>query len=253
MRKNFKSSKSFDKNPLNGSQCKVVESMFFIFILFVSLATSEATYCASSDDETINIYPSPRNCSYFIACINNEEYEYECLNAPVFYPGIETRCIEACAAVSTTKKTHSKSTEEFPPDSILFPDTPVRSVICPPTGETLAAIPQSCTEYISCSSGIATKKTCGEGEEFSPSKFICLPKKKSDCPKQKMKPSYHIKCRYDKGEDPVYFPAENCAEFKKCANQQSWKIKCARYAHWNDELKTCDWADSFDCHLTNFS
>jgi hypothetical protein len=222
-------------------------------MFFISLATSEATYCSQSDDESISIYPSPRNCSNFIACIDNEEYEYNCLYAPVFYPETESRCLEDCASVSTTKKSSSKASTEFPPDSVLYPDSPSRSVICPPTGETKAVIAESCTQYISCSNGIATKETCSEGEEFSPTQFVCLPKKKSDCPKKKLKGSYHIKCRYDKGGDPIYFSSENCQEFKKCANQQSWKIKCAQYSHWNDEIKTCDWADSFDCHLTNFS
>jgi hypothetical protein len=227
--------------------------MFFILVFLVCFAVSEATYCASSDVDTINIYPSPRNCSHFIACINSEEYEFECLKAPVFYPGVESFCVEACAGGSTTKRASTKNQTEFPPDPILYPDSPSRTVICPPTGETKAVVAQSCTEYVSCHNGIGTKKTCKSGEEFSPTQFACLPKSKSDCPKQKLKGSFHIKCRYDKGGDPVYFSSEKCPEFKKCFSQQSWTVKCARYTHWNDEIKTCDWADSFDCHRTNFS
>lgn len=249
----FEGFKSFDKKLLNATQQKVVAGMFFILIFLVSFATSEATYCASSDEDTINIYPSPRNCSHFIACINNEEYDYECLSAPLFYPGVESLCVDACAAVATTKRSSSKTSEELPPDNLLYPESPSRSVICPPTGETKAVVANSCTDYISCRKGVATKKSCKEGEEFSPTQFVCLPKNKSDCPRQKLKGSYHIKCRYDRGGDPVYFPSEKCPEFKKCTNQQAWNIKCARYAHWNDEIKSCDWADSFDCHLTNFA
>lgn len=216
----------------------------------MSFATSDATYCASSTDDTINIYPSPRNCSYFIACIDNEEYEYECLKAPIF--GMESKCVDSCSIASTTKrKSSGKVAVELPPDPVLFPDSPARTIICPPTGESKAVVALSCTEYISCENGIGEKKKCKDGEEFSPSQFACVTKKNSDCSKNKPKGSYHIKCRYDKGGEPIYFASDKCPEFKKCANQKSWTVKCAQYTHWNDEIKVCDWANSFDCHHTN--
>lgn len=226
--------------------------MIFTLVLFISLATSEATYCAGLDEDTVNIYTSPSNCSHFIACIDNEEYEYECLSAEVFYPGAESLCVGACASKATTKKASSKPESDLPPDSLLYPDSPAKTIICPPSGETKAVIAQSCTEYISCKKGIGKKEACKDGEEFSPTQFHCVPSKLSDCPRKKLKGSHHIKCRYDKGGEPVYFSSEKCPEFKKCANQLSWNVKCAQYTHWNDELKNCDWADSFDCHLTNF-
>lgn len=226
--------------------------MFLVFVFLISLATSEATFCASPNEETLYIYTSPRNCTNFIACIDNEEYEFECLNAPIFYPEItEPLCVEACASVATTKKLSSKALSELPPDPLLYPNSPARTIVCPPTGETKAVVAQSCTEYISCKSGVGTKETCPAGQEFSPSHFECLEEKNSDCQTRKPKGSHHIKCRYDKGGDPIYFPSDNCPQFKKCANQLAWDVKCARYCHWNNELKTCAWADSFDCHLTN--
>lgn len=218
----------------------------------ITLAASEAAYCASPDEETLYIYTSPKNCSNFIACIDNEEYEFECLDALLFYPeATEAKCVEACSSVDTTKKTPSKSTSELPPDPLLFPDSSARTIICPPNGETKAVVTHSCTEFISCKDGVGTKQNCSSGEEFSPTQYSCVSKKNSDCQNQKQKGSHHIKCRYDKGDDAIYFPSDKCPEFKKCANLLAWNVKCARYCHWNNEQKTCDWANNFDCHLTN--
>jgi Chitin binding Peritrophin-A domain len=232
---------------------KVNRKMFFAFVFLITLATSKATFCASPNEETLYIYTSPRNCTNFIACIDNEEYEFECLNAPVFYPQItEPLCVQACASVATTKKaSSSKSSSDLPLDPLLFPDSPARTIVCPPTGETKAVVAQSCSKYISCKNGVGTKEVCPDGQEFSPNNFECVLKTNSDCQKQKAKGTHHIKCRYDKGSDPIYFASEKCPEFKKCANQLAWDVKCARYCHWNNELKTCAWADSFNCHQTN--
>lgn len=226
--------------------------MIFLFVFLVSLASSDAGFCSSSDDNTLYIYPSTRNCSNFIACIDFEEYEFDCIQAALFIPwSTETLCIESCASVSTTKKTSSKSSTELPPDPLLFPNSPSRTIVCPPTGETKAVVPQSCTEYLSCSNGAGTKTTCPVGEEFSPTRYECVPKKNSDCHNQKLKGAHHSKCRFDKGTEPIYFRAHSCPVFKKCANQMAWEVKCARYCHWNDDKRTCDWADSFNCQLVN--
>lgn len=107
--------------------------MILLFVFIILFATSEATFCASPNEETLYVYTSPRNCTNFIACIDNEEYEFECLDAPIFYPAItEPLCVEACASVATTKKSSSKSSSDLPPDPLLFPDSSGRTIICPP-------------------------------------------------------------------------------------------------------------------------
>lgn len=226
--------------------------MFRIFIFLISLAASEATYCSSPEVDTLYIYPNEKNCSVFLACVAGEQYEFDCIEASMFLPWAnDPLCIPDCDTESTTRKTVVKTVTELPPDPALYPDSSSRTIICPPTGDTKAIVAQSCTEYISCSGGIGTKETCPEGQEFSPSRYSCIARKNSDCSRQKLKGSHHLKCRYDKGTDPIYFSSEYCPVFKKCANQLAWDVKCAQYCHWNNEQKTCDWADSFDCNLTN--
>lgn len=224
-----------------------------IFSFLISLATSEAGFCQiPSASDTLNIYPSPRNCSNFVACLFNEEYEFDCLKASLFIPWTnDTLCVKPCPSVATTRRKSSKSVSQLPPDPVLFPDTPSRTIVCPPNGVTKAVVPNSCIEYISCSDGEGTKLTCPAGEEFSPSRYECVPNKISDCPKQKLKATHHSKCRFARGTDLIYFKAGSCPVFKKCANQMAWDVKCARYCHWNDDQKTCDWADSFNCQLMN--
>lgn len=226
--------------------------MFFFLLFLLSLTASEATYCAMPEDETLYIYPNQKNCSTFIACIGFEEYEFDCVKAPLFIPwSSESLCVEECASVETTKKITSKPNYQLPPDPLLYPDTPARTLICPPQGKTNAVVAQSCSDFIECDNGIGTKTKCPDGEEFSPTKYKCVPKDNSDCSKQKEKGSFNIKCRYDKGGSPTYFQSDSCSEFKKCANQMAWNVKCAHYCHWNNERKTCDWAKNFDCRATN--
>jgi Chitin binding Peritrophin-A domain len=219
------------------------------FLSFISACA--ATFCSSNPD-TLTIYPSPNNCSTFKACIHNEESEFDCIQAPLFIPfSSETICMTPCAAVSKAKKAPSASSSEWPEDKLLFPDSPARTIVCPPTGETVAVVVQSCDEYLICKGGVGTRTKCPEGQEFSPSRYECVVKRNSDCRKQKLKGSHHIKCRFDKGTDPILFSSDVCPRFKKCANQLSWEIECARYTHWNNEMQSCEWADKFDCHLTN--
>lgn len=225
--------------------------MFLLFIFLLHLATSEASFCSSPEDETLYIYPNANNCSVFIACIDYEEYEFECIQAPLFIPwSTEQVCLTPCESVSTTRKSTTRSTYELPRDLNLYPESSARSIVCPPSGDTKAIVMQSCTDYLSCHDGVGTVKTCPSGQEFSPSTYDCVEKKNSDCQRNKMKGSQHIKCRYDKGKSS-YFQSTKCNEFKKCENQEAWTVNCARYCHWNNEEKTCEWADKFDCHLTN--
>lgn len=226
--------------------------MFFVCILLTYfVAFGDAAFCSSPEENTLYISPSPTNCSNFVACIDFEEYEFDCIQAPLFIPwSAEAACITPCSIESTTRKTIVKNNAEWVPDPYLFPDTPARTVICPSTGKTMAAVPQSCSEYLSCDNGIGTKHKCDVGFEFSPSSYQCVEKKNSDCARSKLKGSQHSKCRYDKeGGPPVYFQSDICPEFKKCASQLAWQVKCARYCHWNNEEKSCEWADKFECHL----
>lgn len=227
--------------------------MILIFIFLISLATSEAGFCQiPSTSETLSIYPSTRNCSTFVACLFNEEYEFNCLLASLFIPWTnDTLCVDPCPSVATTKKKSSKVASELSPDLLLFPDTPSRTIVCPPNGDTKAVVPNTCIEYISCSDGVGTKLACPVGEEFSPSRFECVPIKNSDCTKQKLKGTHQSKCRFARETDLIYFKGSSCPVFKKCANQLAWDVKCAKLCHWNDDQKTCDWADSFNCQLVD--
>lgn len=228
--------------------------MFLIFFLVAGFATSEATFCSSPEDDTLYIYPNAGNCSHFIACIDSEEYDFESIQAPLFLPWTdEPVYLEPCSDETSTKKTNMRSYNDnvFPPDADLYPNNTSTSVVCPPSGESKAVVQHSCSHYLSCHDGKGTKLECPENQEFSPTTYDCVSKEKSDCQVQKQKGAHHIKCRYDKGGDSIYFSSETCPEFQTCANQMAWKIKCARDCHWNDEDKTCDWADSFDCESTN--
>lgn len=221
--------------------------MFILLIVLVSITASEATSCPMAEDDTLYIYPNQRNCSTFYACIGFREYEFDCIKAPLFIPwASEPLCLDACDSVETTKSSY-----QLPPDPLLYPDSPARTPVCPPQGRTQAVVAQSCTKYIECNSGIGTKTECPEGEEFSPSRYKCVPKDVSDCSKQKLRGALNNKCRNDRGGSPIYFQSESCAEFKKCANQMAYIVKCADHCNWNNERKTCDWAKSFDCHKTN--
>lgn len=222
--------------------------MIILIILF-SLSATEATYCALPAEDTLYIYPTPKNCSSFIACINYEEHEFDCIEAEIFLPWANgTICMEACETI-TTRRSLAKSKSGLQPDPLLFPDSPQMTIICPPTGETSAVVTHSCTEFLSCNDGTGTKQSCALGMEFSPTLYECVPKKMSDCPKQKQKGSYELECRFDKGTNPIYFPSQSCPEFKKCSNKLAWDVKCAKNCNWNNQQQTCDWADNFECPL----
>lgn len=217
--------------------------MFFLLIFLLSMTATKATYCPMAEDETLYIYPSENNCSTFLACIDFEEYEFGCVKAPLFIPwASKPVCLEECDSGETT-------TYGLPPDPLLYPDSPARTPICPPRGKT-QAVSQSCSEYIDCDDGIGTKKNCPDDEEFNPWKLKCM-KNDSECSKQKETGSLNSECQNDKGGSPTYFPSDSCSEFKKCENQMAWNVRCAHYCHWNNELKTCDWAKNFDCRSTN--
>jgi Chitin binding Peritrophin-A domain len=228
--------------------------MWFCLIFLTFFSFGNANYCTSEPD-TLAIYPSPNNCSTFIACVNGEESTFECVQAPQFIPGSESSiCMTPCiGGSSASKKPSNKETTDLPPDPLLYPDTPSRTIVCPPSGETRAVISQSrCSEFLSCKNGVGTKEACPAGQEFSPSQYECVDKRNSDCSRHKQKGKYSQKCRYDKGGfEPIYFASSVCPEFKKCAVKLAWSVKCARYTHWNNDQKTCEWADKFICSLAS--
>lgn len=230
--------------------------MSVILVIFMCgiITISEAVFCSSPKDETLYIYPSPNNCSTFITCIDNEEYEFDCLLAPMFENTSESLCLNQCSTVATTKKGSSKSsTTSKDNDYELYPETPARTIVCPPTGITKASIPKSCTDYIACENGIGTRTPCPFGTEFNPNTYECLPKKDSECKVElsSKRGKYHIKCRYDKGHVATYFASDACNGFKKCSNQFAYEEKCANNCFWNDEDKLCDWATITKCNISS--
>lgn len=226
-------------------------SVVLVICMYSIITISEAAFCSSPKDETLYIYPSPNNCSTFITCIDNEEYEFDCLLAPMFENTSDTLCLNQCSTVGTTKKGSSKTTTSSKDNDLeLYPEIPARTIVCPPTGTTKACIPKSCTDYISCDNGIGTKTPCPIGTEFNPNKYECLPKKDSQCTVSTMKGIYNIKCRYDKGQVATYFASDACNKFKKCANQLAYEEKCANNCYWNDEDKMCDWAANTKCNIS---
>lgn len=222
--------------------------MFFLFIVLLSLATSDATFCSQSDDKTLYIYPSPKNCSVFHACIENEEYELNCLTASLFIPWATGPLFSTpCNLTTTTRKIISKISKDLPLDLLLYPNETSSTIICPPTGDTIAVVMESCNEFMECHEGKGTKKTCPQGQEFSRGKYQCIDIKQSDCQQHKPRGFQHNKCRRDKGTAPIYMESESCADFKKCANQLAWSVPCARDCYWNDDAETCDWVSKVKC------
>lgn len=225
--------------------------MFFLFIVLVSLATSEATFCSQSDEKTLFIYPSPKNCSVFHACIENEEYEFNCLKAPTFISwAAGPICSEPCHVTATTRKVLSKISKKLPLDLDLYPNETGRTIVCPPTGQTMAIVMESCNEFMECNEGKGTKKTCPQGQEFSRENYQCIDAKQSDCQKHKPKGFQHNTCRHNRGSAPIYMEADSCGEFKKCANQLAWNVPCARDCFWNDDEDFCDWATNVECSMS---
>ena len=217
----------------------------------MSLATSEATFCSMSDDKTLFIYPSPKNCSVFHACIDNEEYEFSCLTASLFIPwATGPLCTEPCNVTATTRKVISKISKDLPLDLLLYPNETAPTIVCPPTGDSIAIVMESCNEFMECYDGKGTKKSCPQGQEFNRAKYQCVDAKQSDCQKHKPQGRQDNKCRHDKGIVPIYMESDACDEFKKCANQLAWLVPCARDCFWDDEKETCDWTTKVQCSMT---
>lgn len=222
--------------------------MFLLFVVLLSLATSDATFCSLSDDKTLFIYPSPNNCSVFHACIENEEYELSCLTASLFIPwATEPLCSTPCNHTATTRKIISKISKDLPLDLLLYPNITMPTIVCPPTGDTIAIVMESCNEFMECIEGAGTKRSCPQGQEFSREKYKCVETKHSDCQKDKPYGFQNNKCRHDKGTVPIYMESESCDKFTKCANQLAWLVPCARDCYWNDDVETCDWSSNVKC------
>lgn len=226
--------------------------MFFLLIFLISLATGNANYCSPSPD-TLRIYPSPKNCSTFIACIDKHEFEYDCISAPLFIQGSETPiCVTPCEATVVTKRPASnKAPSKIPKFDDYYEDGALTPV-CPFEGNSTAVIFNDCTHYLECVDGYGYVHECSTGQEFSPTLRRCVIKRNSDCSKLKPRPSQHNKCYRDRDYGPpIEFASEDCDRFKRCNGGEAWKVECAEYCHWNNDLKNCDWADNFDCHATN--
>ncbi|KAG5678698.1 hypothetical protein PVAND_008346 [Polypedilum vanderplanki] len=228
-----------------------------IFIITIStlIVSTIAKFCTTSRDDTLYIYPSANNCSSFILCHHNEEIEMSCLQSSLFMFTDERVCIDECSETSQMKTANAKTLQyNYNTDYLIFPaeNEPIRTVICPSHGSTIAAIPQECNDYIECVDGIGTRKKCDIGSKFSPSLFHCEPEDESDCKvgsdnKKKMKGSYVRKCRTEKGNSALVFATDNCSEFKKCANLMAWTISCANGTSFSKESRTCEWENEVKC------
>lgn len=224
--------------------------MLIILIILTLLSSTSSRYCATQRDDTLYIYPSENNCSSFIVCYHNEEYEMSCLQASLFMYTNERLCLEACPVVETKRRTVTKASYEFTLDHELFPaeEFPSRTILCPSTGTSKASIPQQCTEYILCEDGIGRRVKCENGTKFSPTKFECVSNEESDCLIKKLKGSPNKKCRFEKkGISPLIFPSENCSDFKKCSNLMAWTIRCAQYTNYSKEKRSCEWENEVKC------
>lgn len=204
-----------------------------------------------SRDDTLYIYPSVNNCSVFIVCHRNEEYEMNCLEASLFLFSDQRLCLENCSIETTTKR-NLKSSYDYSTDYSIFPanDAPAKTILCPETGKVLSAIPHECRDFIECVDGIGTRKSCENGMEFSPIKHECLPEDKSDCTIKKAKGTPNSKCRFEKGSSPtILLPSKKCSEFEKCSHLMAWKIPCPVKCHFDSTLKKCDWEQNVRCEL----
>jgi hypothetical protein len=208
---------------------------------------AQATYCSSPKSDTLYLYPNTNNCSSFIACINHEEYEFDCFQAPLFGYPEKPLCPEKCAAQSTTRRTTKKSVKSKTIDLSLYPDTPARSIVCPSKGKTVARIMESCTQYMTCQTGIATKVNCSEGQEFSPKKLKCVAQDESECYPSKHKGTHHTKCRYNLSNKKLYFSSDRCDYFRRCDGGLAYEEKCAENTYWNPDSKSCEWGGATKC------
>lgn len=224
--------------------------MLSIFAFIVIIASSEADYCHMARDDTLYIYPKDvNNCSKYIVCHHNEKYELSCLQASLFLYSDERLCLEECLQVDIQNTSRSsRNSYDFASDYLIFPSegAPAKTILCPPSGNTLAAIPQVCNEYIECVDGIGSRRKCEDRMEFSSTKFQC--ELSSDCSAKKVKGTAHSKCRFEKGtSSTLLLPSEKCSDFKKCAHLMAWTITCAQNTNFNLTTKSCDWEENVNC------
>lgn len=200
-------------------------------------------------DDTLYIYPIVNNCSVFIACHNNAEYEMNCLEASLFLFSDERLCLEECSIEATTKR-FSKKSYDYATDHLIFPaeGLPAGTILCPPTGKVNATIPHDCQEYIECQNGIGTRKKCSNREEFSPIEYKCMSEYKSECIEKRTKGIPNSKCRFEKGSSStLLLSSKKCSEFEKCAHLMAWTIPCPQHCHFDIKSKICDWEDQVKC------
>lgn len=224
--------------------------MLIIFTFFAAIiASSEAGYCKMSRDDTLYIYPSVNNCSVFIVCHHNEEYEMSCLEASLFHFADQRLCLDECSIEATTRRA-SRNSYDYATDYALFPaaGAPEKTALCPTVGETVAAIPHECREYIKCHDGIGTRNKCDNVMEFSPITHQCLPEDKSDCKVKKAKGIPNSKCRFEKGSSStLLLPTKKCSDFEKCSHLMAWTVSCPQHCHFDAKTKTCDWEEKVSC------
>lgn len=225
--------------------------IFTFIVITIIIALSEADYCHMARDDTLYIYPkNDNNCSKYIACHHNEKYELSCLQASLFLYSDERLCLEECHQedIEKTSSRTSRNSYDFASDYLIFPaeGVPAKTILCPPSGYTLASIPQVCNEYIECEDGFGSRRKCEDKMEFSPTKFQC--EESSDCSTKKIKGTPHSKCRFEKStSSTLLVPSENCSEFKKCAHLMAWTITCAQNTNFNQATKFCDWEENVEC------
>lgn len=199
-------------------------------------------------DDTLYIYPSANNCSNFLVCLHHEEFEFSCLQAPLFgYPETAV-CTDPCKPKSSSKKSVRKAVDQSRKiDLSLYPDEPGRSIVCPKKGKSVARILQSCQQYVSCENGIATKITCDDGKEFSPNRLKCVDASESECTVAKQKGVHHSKCRYNISKRKIYFSSDRCDYFRKCENGLAFEEKCAEHTFWDPDAESCGWGSPTKC------
>lgn len=226
----------------------------FILISAIIIASSQAKNCDTASDDTLYIYPSINNCSKFIVCYRNEEIEMSCLQASMFMFTDERLCLEPCNMKMTAGKKRirrSVPSYDVSTDYSLFPaiDMPIQTIICPSSGFTSAIIPQNCNEFIECKDGIGVRRKCENGNEFSPSKYLCVESINSDCiVNKRLKASHHSKCRSKEGNSSSFLlPSEKCSDFIKCAKNKAWTITCAQNTSFSREKMSCEWNDEVKC------
>ncbi len=223
--------------------------LLLAFFAAFTITSLEAGYCKMSRDDTLYVYPSENNCSVFIVCHHNEEYEMSCLEAPLFSDIDERLCLEKCDNKATTRRVTMNS-YEYTTDYSIFPadGEPAKTVLCPSEGEVLASIPHECHEYIECQDGIGTRQRCENGMEFSPIEHKCMPEENSNCVVKKSKGTPHSKCRFQRGSSSaLLLPSKKCSEFRKCSHLMAWTISCPHGTLFDVDAKICEWEENVQC------